>query len=351
MTRMHFHGDQHASEVPVFLITGFLGSGKTTLLRSLIRQPGIANSALIINEFGEVGLDHLLVESSFDNILMLDNGCVCCSIRGDLVDTIGDLFAKQATGEIPAFSRILIETTGLADPGPIVRDLTEAMSLQGRCSLRRVIVTIDGVLGRAQLRDTPEVSAQIAQADVCLVTKADIANRNDINVLLADLRSISPALEIRTVSHGDIDAAVLFAEEDTLNALARAAGLQHSQHTHSPDEDIQESSAHRHHSGVESWSLRLHHPVAWARLRDWLALVYSLRAGHILRMKGVFWLAESDKPVVMHGVAGLVSAPTTLDHWPGGVRETRIVFITKGLSVAHLQASFASDVLAERVLS
>src|SRR3954468_8574978 len=147
MTRMQSHGDNNVSGVPVAIITGFLGSGKTTLLRSLIAQPGMANSALIINEFGEVGLDHLLVESSFDNILMLDNGCVCCSIRGDLVDTIGDLFAKGGAGEIPAFSRILIETTGLADPGPIVRDLAEAMSLRGRCHLRRVVVTVDGVLG------------------------------------------------------------------------------------------------------------------------------------------------------------------------------------------------------------
>lgn len=351
MTRMRFHGHNDASGVPVFLITGFLGSGKTTLLRSLINQPGMANSALIINEFGEVGLDHLLVESSFDNILMLDNGCVCCSIRGDLVDTIGDLFAKQAAGEIPAFARILIETTGLADPSPVVRDLTEAMSLRGRCSLRRVVVTIDGVLGPAQLRDTPEIGAQIAQADLCLITKVDIAGRNAVNTLLADLRSINPALDIRTVSHGDIDAAILFAEEDTLNALPRAAAPRQGHRRHSHEEDIHDSSAHRHHSGIESWSLQLDRPLAWARLRDWLAMVYSLRAPHILRMKGVFWLAESDKPVVIHGVAGLVSAPTTLDRWPGGVRQSRIVFITKGVSVKHLEASFASEVLAEPVLS
>jgi G3E family GTPase len=239
----------------------------------------------------------------------------------------------------------------LADPGPIVRDLIEAISLRGRCSLRRVVVTIDGVLGPAQLRDTPEVSAQIAQADLCLITKADIAGRNEVNVLLADLRSISPALDIRTVSHGDIDAAILFAEDDTLKAPLRAAARDHGDHTHSHDENIHGSSSHHHHSGVESWSLRLDRPLAWARLRDWMAMVYSLRAPHILRMKGVFWLAESDKPVVMHGVAGLVSDPTTLDRWPGGVRESQIVFITKGLSVAHLKASFASDVLAEPVLS
>ena len=347
---MQFHGDNHTSGVPVVLITGFLGSGKTTLLRSILSQPGMANSALIINEFGEVGLDHLLVESSFDNILMLDNGCVCCSIRGDLIDTIGDLFAKQVTGEIPAFSRILIETTGLADPGPIVRDLTEAISLRGRCSLRRVVVTVDGVLGPSQLRDTHEVSAQIAQADICLITKADIAGRNEVNVLLADLRSISPDLDIRTISHGDIDAASLFADDNPLNARIRAA-MHHGDLPHSHDGNTHDSSAHHHHSGVESWSLRLDRPLAWARLRDWMAMVYSLRASHILRMKGVFWLAESDKPVVMHGVAGLLNAPTTLDRWPGGVRQSQIVFITRGLSVAHLKTSFASDVLAEPVPS
>ena len=333
-------GSTRPSGIPVVLITGFLGSGKTTLLRSLIGQPGMANSALIINEFGEVGLDHLLVESSFDNILMLDNGCVCCSIRGDLVDTIGDLFAKEATGEIPPFSRIFIETTGLADPGPIVRDLTDAMSLRGRCSLRRVVVTIDGVLGLSQLRDTPEVSAQIAQADICIVTKSDIAGRNEVNVLLADLRSINPVLDIRTVSHGDIDAALLLAADDTVAGPPRGV-MQHHDH----DEDAHDSSAHHHHSGVESWSLRLDRPLPWARLRDWMEGIYSLRAAHILRMKGVFWLAESDKPIVMHGVAGLVSTPTTLDHWPNGNRESQMVFITKGLSVAHLKASFAAEVL------
>jgi G3E family GTPase len=311
----------------------------------------MANSALIINEFGEIGLDHLLVESSFDNILMLDNGCMCCSIRGDLVDTIGDLFAKEAAGEIPAFSRILIETTGLADPGPIVRDLREAISLRGRCSLRRVVVTIDGVLGPAQLRDTPEVTAQIAQADLCLITKADIAGRNEVNLLLADLRSISPALDIRTVSHGAIDAAIVFAENDPFDVPPRVAAAHRDDHTRSHNANIHDSSGHHRHSGVESWSLRLDRPLAWPRLRDWMAMIYSLRAAHILRMKGVFWLAESDKPVVMHGVAGLLSAAATLDRWPAGVRESQIVFITKGLSVAHLKASFVSDVLAEPVLS
>jgi G3E family GTPase len=348
LKRMQPYGDNHTSGVPVFLITGFLGSGKTTLLRSLIGQPGMANSALIINEFGEIGLDHLLVESSFDNILMLDNGCVCCSIRGDLVDTIGDLFAKDAAGEIPAFSRILIETTGLADPGPIVRDLAEAISLRERCSLRRVVVTIDGVLGPAQLRDAPEVSAQIAQADLCLITKADIAGRNEVNVLLADLRSISPTLDIRTASRGAIDAADVFADHDQSDGSARRPA---AHDVHSRVEDTHDSMGHHHHSGVESWSLRLDRPLSWARLRDWMAMVYSLRAAHILRMKGVFWLDESDKPVVIHGVAGLVSAPATLDQWPGGLRESQMVFITKGLSVEHLKASFASDVLAEPVSS
>jgi G3E family GTPase len=325
--------------VPVVLITGFLGSGKTTLLRNLIGQPGMANSALIINEFGEIGLDHLLVESSVDNILMLDNGCVCCSIRGDLVDTVGDLFAKQAAGEIPEFSRILIETTGLADPGPIVRDLAEAKSLRGRCSLRRVVATVDGVLGPAQLRNTPEVSAQIAQADICLITKADIAGRNEVNVLIADLRSISPVLDIRIVSHGNIEAGELFAESRGKVQSPIGAWHTHGDHVH-------DSSARHHHSGVESWSLRLDQPLPWARLRDWMAMAYSLRAAHILRMKGVFWLAESERPVIMHGVAGLVSAPAMLDQWPNGVRQSQIVFITKGLSAAHLKASFVSEVLA-----
>ena len=340
-------------EVPIYVITGFLGSGKTTILRNIISQPGMADTALIINEFGEVGLDHLLVESSFDNVLMLDNGCVCCSIRGDLVDTVGDLFTKQAQGSIPPFSRIIIETTGLADPGPIIRDLTTARSLHGRCHLARVISTIDGVLGPQQLRDTDEVSAQIALADLCLVTKADIAGRNAVSDLLADLRAINPALDILVVSQGKVDAATLFSSA----APAATRNDAHADHATPHDHDHQHAThdeahpVHHHHSGVESWSARIDRPLAWDRLRDWMAMVYSLRAPHILRMKGIFWLAESAQPVVMHGVAGLVSEPTTLAAWPDNKPESQIVFITKGLKAALLEESFAAHVLDTHVLS
>ena len=334
-------------DVPIYVVTGFLGSGKTTILRNIISQPGMADTALIINEFGEVGLDHLLVESSFDNVLMLDNGCVCCSIRGDLVDTVGDLFTKQAQGSIPPFSRIIIETTGLADPGPIIRDLTTARSLHGRCHLARVISTIDGVLGPQQLRDTDEVSAQIALADLCLVTKADIAGRNAVSDLLADLRAINPALDILVVSHGKVDAATLFSQ--LIPAVARNnAHANHAAHDHTHHHAAHDEAhpVHHHHSGVESWSARIDRPLAWDRLRDWMAMVYSLRAPHILRMKGIFWLAEFARPVVMHGVAGLVSEPTTLTAWPDNKPESQIVFITKGLKAALLEESFATHVLA-----
>ena len=187
---MNVTSDKKSKKVPVSIITGFLGSGKTTLIKHLVAQPSMNNIALIINEFGEVGLDNLLVESSIENTLLLENGCICCSIRGDLIDTINDLFTKASTGKIAKFTRIVIETTGLANPGPIINCIRSDNVISTKCELSNVITLVDGTQGASQLVKYSEAKIQVAQADLCLISKCDIGSPSKINNLEKNLLKI-----------------------------------------------------------------------------------------------------------------------------------------------------------------
>ena len=210
------------NRTPVSVITGFLGSGKTTLINYLVSLENLRDTALIINEFGEIGLDHILVESSFENTLLLENGCICCSIRGDLVDTISDLFTNVSNGKIPAFSRIIIETTGLADPRPIVISIDENPALRDRVRLDSVISTVDGVLGKNQMEKYQEASIQIASSDVLLLTKGDISDNTTLENLIGAANDINPTAPIREIVDGCIDPDELFNIDINPNRQAQA---------------------------------------------------------------------------------------------------------------------------------
>ena len=171
------------NRLPVSVVTGFLGSGKTTLINYLVRQEGLGSTALIINEFGEIGIDNLLVETAIENTLLLENGCICCSLRGDLIDTICALFAKVRNEQIPLFSRILIETTGLANPGPIINSIQSDKAVIDRCLVDRVITVVDGVQGKAQTSKFEEAMFQIVQADISLISKSDLISSDHLNQL------------------------------------------------------------------------------------------------------------------------------------------------------------------------
>ena len=344
--------------VPVFLVAGFLGSGKTTLLREILARPGMADTALIINEFGEVGLDQMLVQSAIENVLLMENGCICCSIRGDMVDTINDLFARAATGVMPPFSRIIIETTGLADPGPIIRDLTGARGLSQRIRLEKVIVTVDGVLGARQLRETEEVAAQVAMADLVLVTKCDLAEQLDVSALIEDIRAVSPAADVMRADGRAIDISRLF--ERSSIGLSRPSAIDgvscdggdvcsHAPGTLCTDHPAgmrRGAALPSHvHQAVQSWSVRVDRPLEWAKVRDWLDLLYSTRPSKMLRMKGILNLDGHRRPVVVHGVGALVSAPIMLDRWPGAEELSEIVVITRHLDSEAIGRTFDAIVL------
>lgn len=322
------------NSTPIAVVTGALGSGKTTVIRALMARPEMAGTALVINEFGEVGLDHLLVSSAVETTLLMENGCMCCSLRGDLVDTIMGLFSAVERDEIPPFRRILIETTGLADPVPILRDITSAPVLRGRVHLTGVATCVDGLIGRAGLTADPVAIAQVAQADTCLVTKTDLADPLALDQLCEALTVLNPMMTLHKVNTGALPPHDFLFAGPSADAPSRSQTTPHHDHDHDAP-----------HTGIDSWSTLIDTPLPWEPLRDWLDLIYSLNAARMLRMKGILWIEERSKPLLVQAVGPVVTPLQLLDDWPPGPRQSRLVLIFKGLDRNALATSFEHSVL------
>lgn len=321
------------NSTPIAVVTGALGSGKTTVIRALMARPEMAGTALVINEFGEVGLDHLLVSSAVETTLLMENGCMCCSLRGDLVDTIMGLFSAVERKEIPPFRRILIETTGLADPVPILRDITLAPVLRDRVHLTGVATCVDGLIGRAGLTADPVANAQVAQADTCLVTKTDLADPLALDQLCEALRVLNPMMALHKVNEGALPPHDFLFAGPSADAPRLSQTTPHDHHHDAP------------HSGIDSWSTLIDAPLPWEPIRDWLDLIYSLNAARMLRMKGILWIEERSKPLLVQAVGPVVTPLQLLDEWPPGPRQSRLVLIFKGLDREALATSFEHSVL------
>jgi G3E family GTPase len=307
--------------LPVSVITGFLGSGKTTLLSRLLRNPAFERTAVIINEFGAVGLDHLLVESSDEQILVLEGGCVCCTVRGDLVRTAGDLLARRTAGAVPPFERIVIETTGLADPAPIVHALMTDRDIAERLRLESVITTVDAATGAATLDAHPESVKQAALADCIVVTKSDLADPA-VNGLAERLQALNPAAPKLPAMHGAVDAAQLF--DGRAYDPARY------------DPALFKTAAHRH-GGINTFCLRREKPLHAVTLSLFLQVVAEHCGAKLLRLKGLVDVVEAPgRPAVIHGVQHVFHPPAWLDAWPDEDRSTRIVVISQGLDAQWL---------------
>ncbi len=331
--------------LPATLITGFLGSGKTTLLNGLLAHRAMADTAVIVNEFGEIGLDHLLIETAFEDAVLLKSGCICCTVRGDLVDTLATLATRRAAGEIPSFSRVAIETTGLADPAPILHLLMAEPSLTALYRLDRVVTTVDAVNALSQLDAHFEAAKQAAVADRLVLTKTDLVTESVAAEVRARLTALNPAAPIEIVINGRIEPSVLFAPLGSDPAgredrLAVAASLGHGH-----DHDAGADAGHlAHHHGISTVSLVREEPVAWPALRAWLVAVASLRGPDLLRVKGIVNVAGRAGPVVVHGVQHVFHPPVELRAWPDEDRRTRIVFITRNIPSGDLARSFAAAV-------
>ncbi|SEE07886.1 CobW family GTP-binding protein [Bradyrhizobium erythrophlei] len=342
-----FENDKSADRLPLSVITGFLGSGKTTLLNRLLRHEAMSDSAVVINEYGEVALDHLLVERVDGEVAVLASGCICCTIRSDLEETLRALLVRRDRGEVPPFRRLLIETTGLADPAPIVQLLLNNPLISHFLRLDAVVTTVDAANAARQLDRQYEAVKQVALADRLLITKCDLVN--DIDALEVRLHRLNPAARIARVTHGEIDPSGLFGaalvdpEKKTVNverwlneqavAESCAEGHAHAGHDHH-DHD----GHHGHDAAITSFVLAFDEPLDWMAVSRWLAYLRNARGEDLLRVKGILNLHGEAAPIAIHGVHHIFHPPVALAKWPDADRRSRIVFITRGITRHEVMA-------------
>lgn len=338
------------SRLPVCIITGFLGSGKTTLLNHLLQAPGLANSLVIINEFGEIGIDHLLVSTPSENMRLLNNGCLCCAVRGDLVETLADAHRKRSEATLPRFERVLVETTGLADPVPIIQTVVTDDELASCYRLDTVVALVDSVHAQAQLDVHPEAVKQVAVADLLLLTKMDLADAARLGELEVRLHHINEGAEILRVLRGAMDPGLLFGCA-VLDPLAPADNVErwlgarrheldsHEHCAHPPHSDAAHSHA-RHDDRVQTFTLFLDEPASAQTLATWLTLLANFRGANLLRVKGL--INVEGRPVVVQAVQTVIHEPVELAHWPTADRRSRVVFIVRDADRAVFERSIAA---------
>jgi G3E family GTPase len=304
-----------ADKLPVVLVTGFLGSGKTTLISRLLRHPELGETAVIVNELGEVAIDHHLLRRVDERTVVLDSGCVCCSLRSDLADELRDLLSRRARGEIPPFSRVIVETTGLTDPAPVVYTLLSEPVVRHHYRLESVVTTVDGVNGMRE----PESVKQAAVADRLVVTKTDVADRSAVRGVEDRLARLNPAAPIIEAVFGAVEP-------------GRVLG--------GSDRDLRElpldGPAHR--DDVRAVAVFLDDELDWTTFAIWLTMLLQARGSDILRVKGLLNVGGAG-PVLLNCVQHAVYPPEHLESWPDDDRRSRLVFIGRGFAAEQLEAS------------
>lgn len=333
-----FDRDRSAERMPVGVITGFLGSGKTTLLNRLLADPRMAKSLVLINEFGEIGLDHLFIEARDSDLVLMKSGCVCCTVRGDLEQTLRDIAAKRQREAMPPFDRVLIETTGLADPAPIAGLFLNHPFVAHDYRLDAIVATVDAVHGGRQLDEHAESVKQAAIADRLLVTKCDLAGESAA-LLRARLAALNPGAEVFEVVKGEVDPALLFGA-GPFDASGRSEKAQEwlaAERYDAGQRAYPRAHAHRHDPHIQSFSLVHESPLDWMRFQSWLGGLRATEADKLLRVKGILNIADEPGPLVVHGVHAVFHPPVALARWPGQDRRSRLVFIVRDLDRAAVE--------------
>ena len=324
--------------IPVTLLTGFLGSGKTTLLNQLLARPEMKDSAVIINELGSAGLDHILAtqvhsEHIADNTVLLSSGCVCCTLKNELADTMRDLFFKRALQAIPQFNRLVIETTGMADPGPILGNLMFEPVIESVFRLDAVVVTIDSEYGLQQLSNHAEARKQAAVADVLILTKTDLASPEQLSVLKEKLIEINPGATQHNVQHGQIEPDYII-DVGLFDPTGKRAEPQRWLRAPLPPRGMLRQKSQ--HDEIESFTVTLPSPLNWRDLKPVILKLCQMHGEKLLRLKGIIHPADLDNALAIHAVHFTPYSPTELEGWSEENPTNRIVIIGKGLNEAAI---------------
>ena len=343
------------SPIPVVVLTGFLGSGKTTLLQRLLTFPECSDAAILVNEFGEIGIDHHLAEYADEDLVMLANGCICCTIRDDLGKAMRDLLDRRASGTIPSFARLFIETTGLADPVPILHTLMTEPVVDNAFRLVRIVTTADAVNGETHLARQPESAKQVAVADRIVITKCDLAPSAAVSRLTERLRRLNPSAPIVTApSPAFRPDALLGGADDTPDERATDIRAWLSEGAY----DTADAASHHHHRPLDvnrhderiaASCLVFDEPIDWAAFSVWLTMLLHGHGEDVLRVKGIVNVPGLSGPVVINGVQHIIHPPIHLERWPDDDRRSRIVFITRDMTRDDLETSLATFVRASRL--
>ena len=313
------------ARIPVTVVTGFLGSGKTTLIRALLATPEGADTAVLVNEYGEIGIDNALLRGSSDATVLLGNGCLCCAMRSDLQETLRALFADRARGAVPSFRRVIIETSGLADPGPVLQTFASDRALGAEFHLQSLVTVIDAAAGPANLAHAPEARQQVALADRIVLTKTDLADRTAIAALTRRIAELTAA-PVAVASDGAIEPG--FVLDEPLDFADRVI----PPHDH----------AHAHSAGIGSFVLFFERPLVWPVFEQAMAVLTGLRGPDLLRVKGLVAVEGVRGPVVVHAVQHVAHRPVELEDWPTNDRRSRLIFITRDLAQAPVERLFAA---------
>lgn len=343
------------SAVPVSILTGFLGAGKTTLLNRLLKDPDLSDTAVIINEFGDVSIDHLLVEASSDGVIELSDGCLCCTVRGELVDTLADLMDRMQTGKIKPLKRVVIETTGLADPAPVLQSVIGNPIIAQNFRLDGVVTVVDAVNGLQTIANHEEALKQVAVADRIVISKTGLAEASERDALTARIRALNPRAPLIDGDSAEAGRAEMFdcGLYDPSSKIADVGRwlqdeAHHDHHHHGHDHDHHDHDHHhdhghdhhhhhdvtRHGGDIRSFSIVHDRPIEPMALDMFIDLLRSAHGEKLLRMKAIVAVADRpERPLVLHGVQNVFHTPERLAAWPDpNDRRTRMVLITKGLT-------------------